>query len=197
MIRYHHHPAWSPRTTRSKLEKLVYLKRVLRRWIRILNRIHLTLLLMRLPSSAVIAHPAFSLIPAPNATPAPPQPQQHLGSNISSGSFSERFLPCNWSFKNNSRMAQKTTIHHLPNEILSEIARHLPVRHGRHVVDCAHVASFSLTSRRLRAVGLSHLLREVTITSVPQLQSFCLSSPPKNIARYLRYVRALDPWVLG
>jgi len=151
---------------------------------------------MRLPSSAVIAHPAFSLIPAPNATP--PQPQQHLGSNISTisgGSFSERFSLASGVQKNNSLMAQKTTIHHLPNEILSEIARHLPVRHGRHVVDCAHVASFSSTSRRLRAVGLSHLLREVTITSVPQLQSFCLSSPPKNIARYLQYVRTLNPWV--
>lgn len=85
-------------------------------------------------------------------------------------------------------MAPRTTIHHLPNEILSEIARYLPVRHGGHVVDCSHVASFSSASRRLRAVGLSHLLREVTTTSVPQLHAFCLSTPPKNIAWYLRYV---------
>ena len=59
----------------------------------------------------------------------------------------------------------------LPNEILSEIASYVPTRHSHfgYAVEAKSIAALSATSRKMRAIALPYLLRDVVVTSRKQL----------------------------
>jgi hypothetical protein len=61
----------------------------------------------------------------------------------------------------------------LPNELLAEIASHIPIRHSRsgYVVEVKGLASLSATSRTMCAVATPFLFKEVAITNERQLHA--------------------------
>ena len=96
-----------------------------------------------------------------------------------------------------SRKTASTPIMTLPNEILSEIASYVPARHSQfgYAVEAKSIAALSATSRKMRAIAVPYLFRDIVITSEKQL--FALSTINEDLLELIRYagsgsLRTLD-----
>src|SRR5260221_1059091 len=78
----------------------------------------------------------------------------------------------------------------LPNELLSQIAECALERHAvfDYVVECASLASLSITCRRMRAICVPRFFHDVPITSEQSL--YALSRCPSDLLCHVRCARA-------
>lgn len=69
------------------------------------------------------------------------------------------------------RKTASAPIMSLPNEILSEIASYVPTGHPEfgYAIEAKSIAALSATSRKMRAIAVPYLFRDVVITSEKQL----------------------------
>lgn len=89
-------------------------------------------------------------------------------------------------YPGNAERLDTSSLIRLPNELLLEIAGYLPDRHPDlgYVIESANLASLSSVSRKLRAITLPLLFREVSIISEDRFRQ--LDGVPSQLLKHLR-----------